>query len=194
MNYPASVVSLSLILAVVACADGGDPASPALSPSDMQQSRAPGVLSDDHCVNFDVSETGDLGLYQIPGTDTWAFGAKPTAITIAGMEGMIYSFVDDESISGAKDQGAHHIVLHHHFVSGENWFQTNDRALCSVGAGKDGKDSGGCGIHDQMRLAEGGGAFDNAAGIIRNMGVVNVPEGWLDLNLSGRICGDGIGA
>ena len=111
----------------------------------------------------------------------------PTPVTIAGLDGLFYSFVDFEYVSGNNGQGAHHIVLHHHFTAMDgSWFQTDDRAVCAPRAGE------GCRVNDQMRLVAGDGVFANPAGLIRNHGIVNIPQGWLDLNISGRVCGDGL--
>lgn len=172
--------------------DGGATTAPFTRDTfDPQLSRAPGVLSDDHCVNFAAQAVGGLGVYEDPANPgNYLFGAMPTPMTIAGLDGTLYSFVDFEYISGSRAQGAHHIVLHHHFDANDaagSWFQTDDLATCAPRAGE------GCRVNDQMRVVDGSGVFDHAEGIVRNHGIVNIPAGWLDLNLSGRVCGDGVG-
>ncbi len=187
MKSRTHVATLIIALALFGCDDAGTPTDPvgALAP---EASRAPGVLSQDHCVNFEYSTVGGLGVYEDPlNPGSYLFGAMPTPFSVAGMDGILYSFVDAEYISGGKQQGAHHILLHHHFTAEDgSWFQTNDRASCSPRAGE------GCRVNDQMRVAEGEGVFANPDGVIQNHGIVDIPAGWIELNMRGRVCGDGI--
>lgn len=156
-------------------------------------------LSADRCENFEYETVGSLGVHFGTGTEAWhgRLGAQPTPVTIAGLSGMMFSWVDSYHYSGAASgnpmQGAEHLSLHHRFETASGWFQTNDSAVCSP-SGVD----GGCVVHDQMRIADGGGVFANAEGWIKNQGQITFGPsgtpigGTLELGLRGRVCGDGL--
>jgi hypothetical protein len=176
-------------LLTLGCDSATDPTHSLVAPDVLEPALA---LSADHCVNFQYKTVGDLGPYLHPVNNEGVFGAMPTPVTIAGLDGEIYSWVESFYYSGAAsgkpEQGAEHIALHHRFQTADgSWFQTDDRAPCSPAAG------GGCRVNDQMRVVAGAGMFGNAEGLVHNHGTVNIPEGWLDLDLKGRICGDGLG-
>lgn len=186
-------------LVMVAC----DPASDSGELFAPDFAVAENGLSADRCENFSFSTMGDLGIHLVPGDESEAWygklGAQPTSVTIAGMNGTMFSWVDEFWYSGAPSgnpvRGAEHLILHHRFETdgGTSWFQTDDRAVCSP-SGID----GGCLVNDQMRIVEGAGAFEDADGWIKNKGQITFGAGGtpvggtLGLNLHGRVCGDGL--
>ena len=151
------------------------------------------------CVNVHATASGPLGIwfagdYGLPG-NFGGFGLAPSPITLGGIEGTIASFVDNEYISGIKDQGAHHIVLSHVFwADGEaSWFRTLDKASCAPAD----DNPATCQVNDHLRIVDGVGIFANAAGQLHNHGLITFtsaapPAGTLDLRIIGRVCGDGL--
>lgn len=191
---------VALIAAAGLVMIGCDPASDSGELFAPELAMSGNGLSADRCENFSFSTVGDLGIHVDPGED-WhlRLGAQPTSVTVAGMDGTMFSWVDEFWYSGAPSgnpvRGAEHLVLHHRFDAegGTSWFQTDDRAVCSP-SGID----GGCMVNDQMRIVEGAGAFENADGWIKNKGQITFGPsgtpvgGTLGLNLHGRVCGDGV--
>ena len=145
------------------------------------------------CVNVAADAFGPLGIWSANGFG--GFGLVPSPITLGDDAGMVGSFVSSETISGAKGQGAHHIVLSHVFWSsdGESWFRTEDRASCAPAD----HDPATCTVNDHLTIVDGAGDYANAGGHLKNHGFIvftsiDPPAGTLDLRIRGRICGDGV--
>lgn len=145
------------------------------------------------CVNVAAEAAGPLGLWAHGGFG--GFGLNPSPITLGDDEGMMASFVSSETISGSKDQGAHHIILNHVFWSsdGVSWFLTDDEASCAPAD----NDPATCLVNDNLRIVDGAGDYANAAGQLKNHGFIEFtsfapPAGTLDLRIKGRVCGDGV--
>jgi len=109
-------------------------------------------------------------------------GAKPKTVTIAGITGEFGSIITHVHEPGHG--GTNRFLLFHLFVSdeGDNHFVTVDQAV--------GTPSGR--VNTQMDVIAGTGVFENASGKMINNGTFNFGEGWLQANIHGRICGDGL--
>lgn len=158
-------------------------------------------LSNDRCLNFQYETQGDLGIHLVPGDEDEAWygklGALPQSVVIGELEGTMFSWVDDFYFSGEASgkpmHGGEHLTLHHRFeLDDDTWFQTDDRAVCSPSG------DGGCLVNDQMRVVAGAGLFADPDGWIKNKGRITFAAGGgpvggtLELNLRGRVCGDGL--
>lgn len=182
-----SIPLSAAVLLLLGCGSDGSSREFALGP---EESGAAARLSADRCTNFDVQTVGSLGGYFHPVTAMPVFGARPTPVTIAGVEGEMFSWVESFYYAGPVGESAEHIVLHHRFqtLDASSWFQTDDKAVCAPNA------AGSCHVNDQMRIVAGEGLFEGADGMVHNHGTLNIPGEWLDLNLRGRVCGAGMGA
>lgn len=149
--------------------------------------------SAEFCVNVAVETSGALGLWVHDGATV--FGLVPAPVALGGVAGMMGSFVHNESVSGSKGQGAHHIVLSHVFTAADGLgsFLTQDQASCAPGD----NNPATCIVNDHMTIVSGTGRYANARGMLQNHGLITFtsaapPAGTLDLAVRGRICGDGL--
>ena len=184
LQLAAVVLGLSALGACAESASGPEP-TPELTLAVSQPAAS--------CVNVAADASGPLGLWSHGGFG--GFGLSPSPITLGDDEGVMASFVSSETISGAKGQGAHHIVLNHVFWSsdGTSWFLTEDKASCAPAD----NDPATCLVNDHLRLVDGAGDYANAAGHLQNHGFIEFtsfapPAGTLDLQIRGRVCGDGL--
>lgn len=145
------------------------------------------------CVNVAVETSGALGLWMYDGA--LVFGLVPGPVALGGVAGTLGSFVHNESISGSKAQGAHHIVLSHVFTANDGLgsFMTQDQASCAPGD----NDAATCIVNDHMTIVSGTGRYANPRGMLQNHGLITFtstapPAGTLDLSVRGRVCGDGL--
>lgn len=183
--HPSRAVIASLIVALGACAaESSGPASADFAASAARPAAA--------CINVAAEAFGPLGIWSEGGFG--GFGLAPTPVVLGNEPGTLASFVANESISGSKGQGAHHIILSHVFWSadGESWFRTEDRASCAPAD----NNPATCAVNDHLSLVEGAGIYENAAGQLHNHGLITFtsvapPAGTLDLRIRGRVCGDG---
>lgn len=185
--------TLGLALAVAALAACSSDAT-APEPVDQLAAEAD-ARSADACMNVSATASGTLGPWNYNGVG--GFGAQPLGVTLGGIDGMMASAVDYETISGSKGQGAHHIFLSHYFWAddGVSWFSTVDKASCAPAD----NDIVTCLVNDHMRIVDGAGIFANARGQIHNHGWLDFTSpgpgavGTIDLRIKGRVCGDGVG-
>lgn len=109
-------------------------------------------------------------------------------MTIGGVAGTFGSIVTGLRPTGARGQGAQHLTLIHSSTSPQGNFTTSDRAVCAPA----GTDAGTCRVNDVMTIVSGTGVFANAAGSIRNHGIIDLNTFTLSFSLRGRVCGDGV--
>jgi hypothetical protein len=145
------------------------------------------------CQNVFAEGSGPIELIQVaPGIFTLGFAPAP--VTFGNVPGMMSSIVTGVSTSGANGQGAQHITLRHTFVSTDparpGTFTTEDRAVCAPA----GSDPNVCQVNDVLTIVGGTDTFANAAGSLRNHGVLNLNPNTFSLTYSirGRMCGDGL--
>ena len=143
------------------------------------------------CQNVFAQGSGPLELVQVaPGIFTLGFAPAP--VTFGDVPGMMSSVVTGLHASGAAGQGAQHITLQHTFVSTDaarpGTFTTEDRAVCAPA----GSDPNVCQVNDVLTIVGGTGIFTNAAGSLRNHGVLNLNTFSLTYSIRGRMCGDGL--
>lgn len=167
------------VLALTACADGSAPLAPALE-LQPQESRA-GLA----CASVDLAGTGALGFIPAGLEGAGSIGALPAATTFAGITGMLHSYITNLLPVGVNAQGATHITLVHVFNSGLGTFHTDDKAVCAPNPGGPGT----CLLSDQMTIASGTGAFEQATGKLHNRGVLDFNSFMLTFHATGRICG-----
>jgi len=175
----ARAASTAILAFTIGCTGTGEgPFEPAASTASRAAAR---------CENLSVEGTAALGLIEVaPGVFT--LGALPTPVTIAGIAGLLSSAVTSLDDSGKLGQGAQHISLVHTFVAPEGTFTTRDRAVCAPA----GKDANVCRVNDVLSVVTGTGVFANAAGSLRNHGVIDLNTFSLSISLRGRVCGDGL--
>jgi hypothetical protein len=202
MRVPAvfHTVALASVSALLLACESADPERIGpLGPEVVDRALA---LSADQCLNFQYETLGEIGLHSnwAEPSDPWygGFGALPVAVVVGHLEGTMFSWVESFYYSGEASgkplQGAEHLSLHHRFeLDEDNWFQTDDRAVCSPSP-----DGSGCMVNDQMRIVAGAGIFADAEGWIKNKGQITFGPsgtplgGTLGLDLRGRVCGDGV--
>ncbi|MEO5721766.1 MAG: hypothetical protein ABIR71_09880 [Chthoniobacterales bacterium] len=145
-----------------------------------QPQRAPGCIQ--------IFAEGGGPLVNIGGT----LGFAPTAVTFGNVPGMLSSIVTSYSASGGQGQGAQHLTLEHTFVSTDparpGTFTTQDRAVCAPA----GSDPFVCRVNDVLTVVSGTGIFANAAGSLRNNGIIDLNTFSLTFSIRGRVCGDGL--
>src|SRR5690606_37606858 len=158
--------SLLAALALVACSAETTAPEPAVAESALDLSAARPASA---CTNVLAYASGGLGLWDFEGFG--GFGLAPTTITLGDESGIMASFVDSETISGSKGQGAHHIILNHVFWSddGESWFRTKDKASCAPGD----NNPATCQVNDALTIVDGAGIYAGAAGQLHNHGLIN---------------------
>lgn len=145
----------------------------------------------DRCENVEFEGVAELGFIEVePGV--FVLGALPTPVTVAGVPGLMSSFITAVRSSGAKGQGAQHYSLVHTFVSTDperpGGFSTEDRAVAAPA----GKDPNVSIINDVLTIVSGEGVFQNATGFLMNHAIVDLTEFTLTFSTHGRICGDGL--
>lgn len=181
--------TLALALGVAACT-GDEPSSSPVDLLTVAESRAA-----ETCVNVRAEASGDLGLWAEGGFG--GFGLQPAPITLGGVDGLMASFVLEETVSGSQMQGAHHLVLGHVFWAddGVSWFRTEDKASCAVASNS----RLDCLVNDHLRIVEGEGIYEDADGMLQNHGWIEVEDwgpppvgGTLELSIHGRVCGSGV--
>lgn len=143
------------------------------------------------CENVKFEGVAELGLIEVePGV--FALGALPTPVTVAGVQGLLGSFITSVRSSGVNGQGAQHYTLVHIFVSTDperpGRFSTEDRAVAAPA----GKDPNVAMINDVMTIVSGEGVFQNATGFMMNHAIVDFTELTLAFSTHGRICADGL--
>ena len=144
----------------------------------------------DGCEKIEFEGIAQLGLIEVePGV--FVLGALPTPVTIAGVPGLMSSFITSGRSSGAKGQGAQHYTLVHTFVSTDpeqpGGFSTEDRAVAAPA----GKDPNVSIINDVLTIVSGEGVFQNATGFMMNHAIVDFTQFTLAFSTHGRICADG---
>ena len=144
----------------------------------------------DNCENVQFEGVAQLGFIEVDGL--FVLGALPTPVTVAGVPGLMSSFITGVRSSGANGQGAQHYTLIHTFISTDpeqpGGFSTEDRAVAAP-AGKDPNISI---INDVLTIVSGEGVFQNASGFMMNHAIVDLTEFTLTFSTHGRICGDGL--
>jgi hypothetical protein len=143
------------------------------------------------CENVAWDGIATIGFIEVaPGV--FALGALPTPITLGDLSGVMGSVVTSLRPSGAEAQGAQHLTLRHTFESTDplrvGTFQTEDKAVCAPA----GRDQNVCRVNDVLQIVSGTGIFENAEGVLRNHGVLDLNNFTLSVSLSGRVCGDGL--
>ena len=142
--------------------------------------------SADRCAN--VFAEGGGPLVNIGGT----IGFAPAPVMLGDVPGLLSSIVTSFDTSGAAGQGAQHLTLVHTFVSTDplrlGSFTTQDRAVCAPA----GSGPAVCRVNDVLTIVSGTGVFANAAGSLRNHGVIDFSTFSLTFSIRGRICGDGL--
>lgn len=121
-----------------------------------------------------------------------AVGFAPAPVRFGDVPGLLSSIVTAYGASGSAGQGAQHLTLVHTFVSTDparpGSFTTRDRAVCAPA----GSGPAVCRVNDVLTIVSGTGVFANAAGSLRNHGVIDFTTYSLTFSLRGRICGDGL--
>ena len=112
-------------------------------------------------------------------------------MTFGNVPGLLSSIVTSFDASGSAGQGAQHLTLMHTFVSTDlmrpGSFTTQDRAVCAPA----GSGPAVCRVNDVLTIVSGTGMFANAAGSLRNHGVIDFSTFSLTFSIRGRVCGDG---
>jgi hypothetical protein len=145
----------------------------------------------DECKKIEFAVVAQLGLIEVqPGV--FVLGGLPTPVTVAGVHGLMSSYITSVRPSGAKGQGAQHYTLVHTFVSTDpeqpGGFSTEDRAVAAP-AGKDPLISI---INDVLTIVSGDGVFENATGFMMNHAIVDLGAFTLATSVHGRVCADGL--
>ncbi len=122
---------------------------------------------------------------------TGLLGAIPIEMTIAGVEGMLGSFVTHRYATNELENSAVFYHLFHLFWSEdrENAFVTWDHAVQSPVN----KKNNTARINNKLEVLAGTGVFKNATGTLINNGMINYNTFKIHANVHGRICGEGIG-
>lgn len=158
-----------------------------------------GARPADRCVNVRSAADATLGApVLMPVEPFGGAGALPTPISIGPYDGLISSILTEEQQMG---NGALKYRLVHYFEDGAgNAFWTDDRAVCSPV----GTDPATCLVNDRLELVGGMGDFENASGFLHNRGLLTLTDavfdpatgittfGSMEVNLHGRVCGDGL--
>lgn len=145
----------------------------------------------ERCENVEFEGVAKLGFIELePGV--FVLGALPTPVTVAGVPGLMSSFITGVRSSGANGQGAQHYTLVHTFVSTDpeqpGSFSTEDRAAAAPA----GKDPNVSIINDALTIVAGEGIFENATGFLMNHAIVDLTEFTLTFSTHGRICAEGL--
>ncbi|HLT46538.1 MAG TPA: hypothetical protein VK002_04860 [Rubricoccaceae bacterium] len=192
MNTSRSFLGAVLLAAALIGCDAaplGDTAS--ASPSDARPA--------DRCMNVRHAGLAQLGAPVLIPVDPYAgSGALPTPTQLGPYDGLLSSILTDEVQMG---NGAIKYRLVHYFEDGAgNAFWTDDHAVCSPV----GNDPATCLVNDRLTVVGGTGDFGNAEGFLHNRGLITLTEpvydpdtgittfGTLEIDLHGRICGDGL--
>ena len=143
------------------------------------------------CFNFrnDFEGCADDFVVTVGDQKLEGFGAIPTPGSAGTHEGFWASAITEITPSG---KGAAHYTLKHIFwIDNDNYFYTDDRAVCAPAKGL----GATCMINDQMTIVGGKGLFEFASGKIKTHGTLTFfdptcPDNLatLSLNLHGRIC------
>jgi hypothetical protein len=140
----------------------------------------------DRCENVFAEGAGPL--VNIGGT----VGFAPTPVMFGDVSGLLGSIVTSYDGPGAAGQGAQHLTLVHTFVSIDparpGSFTTEDRAVCAPA----GSGPAVCRVNDVLTIVSGTGVFANAAGSLRNHGVIDFNTFSLTFSIRGRVCGEGL--
>lgn len=179
-------ISAAALIALLAagCADTPDPAEPFVRVGPQAATRA-GLV----CASVALEGTGALGFIPAGYEGAGSLGALPAPTTFAGIPGTLHSYVtSDLTPVGAHAQGATHITLRHIFTSASGSFYTDDLAVCGPIPGGPGT----CRLSDQMTIAGGTGAFEDATGKLHNRGVLDFNIFRLTFHATGTICGEGL--
>ena len=179
-NRTASITILAVVgTFTTGCSDSGEGLT---EPAALHTSQASA-----DCRHLALEGTASLGLVEVsPGV--YALGGLPAPVTIGGVAGTLGSIVTGFRPSGAEGQGAQHLTLIHSFISPQGTFTTSDRAVCAPA----GTDAGTCRVNDVLTVVSGTGVFANAAGSMRNHGIIDLNTFTLAFSLRGRVCGDGL--
>ncbi len=186
MRHPLLLIApLALLLA--AC----DVAGPVSTAAVEAEARGPS------CINVRHSGDAQLGFPVFipidPIEPLVGAGGLPTPTAIGPYQGMMSSILTSEQQAG---NGAVHYTLVHYFEehgTGDG-FWTEDRAVCAPV----GTDPFTCLVNTNMNVVGGRGKFAAASGRLHNRGLITItdpegnPFGTLAVNLSGRVCGDGL--
>lgn len=162
------------------------------------------VQTGQRCVLVNFEGEANLGapvVISLPTGEVYAgLGGLPGRAMIGPYEGLLSSVVVTQEQAG---NGADKITLVHHFVEDGTGdaFWTDDRAVCSPA----GRDPSTCLINANFEVVGGTGKFEGASGRLHNRGLATffpgpvvdeetgrVLLGSLEVNLRGRVCGDGL--
>lgn len=183
---------LLLPLALIACDSAAPLGETATAPTYDARSA-------DRCVNVRHAGLAELGApVLMPVPPFGGAGGLPTPTEIGPYSGLFSSILTDEQRMG---NGAvmYHLVHYFDDAAG-NAFWTDDRAVCSPVQ----NDPATCLVNDRLTVVGGTGDFENASGFLHNRGLITLTDpvfdpgtgittfGSLEVNLHGRVCGDGV--
>ena len=150
----------------------------------------------DNCFNFRADLEGCLSFYHCIDTGGLAplcgFGAPPFTGQLGPYTGE-WSSVVVEIVQNDNQKGAAHYFLVHKFeIDENNYFYTEDRAICSPAVGLNAT----CLINNQLTIMGGAGIFANVSGKIKTHALLTLfdpvclPDyiGSIDGTLHGRVC------
>jgi len=168
---------------VFACSESTDPTQPGFA--DMLSGSRAGLT----CTVLEAEGTNPLGIIPAGFEGAGGLGGMPGPFAVGSITGTLHSYVTSPLAGvGANAQGTTHITLRHVFTSTAGSFYTDDKAVCAP----DPNGIATCRLMDQMTVAGGTGAFNDAAGKLHNQGFLDFATFTLSFHLKGQICGAGI--